>query len=922
MLYGRDAQRAQIGALLDGARASHSGVLVIRGEPGIGKTALLEDARDRAGDMEVLVARGVESEAELPFAGLDQLLRPALHLLDRLPTPQANALEGALGLAGRGGDDRFLISLAVLTLLAELAERRPVLCLVDDAHWLDAPSADALVFVARRLDAEAIVLLFAAREGEVRAFKAGELPSLTLPGLDEEAAAALVARDLRGELAPSVRDYLLQQGGGNALALVELPAALSSAQLAGREPLPERLPVTRGVERLFLERVRRLPQPTRRLLVLAAADDSGELAPILRAADALGIDAHALRPAEDAGLLSIRDTTLRLRHPLVRSAVYGVAPLSERRVAHLALADALDGEAEEDRRAWHRAAATLGTDPEVAAELERSASRARQRGGYGAAADALVRAADLSDDEAERSRRLLLAAEASNLAGQSVRTVTLAERAAALTRDAIMQADLAILRGAAELWHGRPADTCDMLTAAAEAVAPHDSRRTFELVGAAVEAGAIAGDGARMARASGIAAAVTPDPGDERQVFLALLARRGDLLFRWNPAEAARLVRATLGLSAGDEKPRDIVWEAIAAVLAGEYLRAQELYDAAASRARELGALGALVDVLSGQALCGLFFAYVREAAETAHEAVRLAADLGTDESAAHAVGVLAWVSAIQGREDEYRQLADRVALTASRGLALPAAAVAWARAELALAHGRWEEASVELIALSDFKPGFGHPFLALASAPDLVEVAARTGRAELGATAVARLEAWVEHTGPQHVRPLLERCLALRAATPADASHHFEETLRLYEQGGSPFDAARTELLYGEHLRRERRRSEARGHLRAALETFDDLGAAPWAERARAELRASGETARKRDPSTISQLTPQEVQIARMVADGLSNKEVAAQLFLSPRTIDSHLRNVFSKLGITSRTQLARLPLDADAPHRQALPV
>src|SRR5262245_24121596 len=389
MLYGRDPEREAIGALLDAARESRSAALVLRGEAGIGKSALLEDTRDRAGDMHVLVARGVESESELPFATLHQLLRPALDRVDLLPLPQAAALPSALGLEEGGGRERFLVFAAALSLLSELAERRPVLCLVDDAHWLDEPSSDALQFVARRIDAEGIVLLFGARDDEQRLFEAKGVPSLRVGGLDEEAASALLGRG-GADGAPAVRDHLLEQTRGNALALVELPSALSAEQLAGRAALPEALPLTRQLERVFHERVARLPEETRRVLVVAAADESEDLGVVSSVGAALGIPADALGAAERSGLVDIHGSRLVFRHPLVRSAVYGAATSGERRRAHAALADALDGDdAQADRRAWHLASSVAGSDERVLRALDEAAERAAQRAGHVAAARAL-----------------------------------------------------------------------------------------------------------------------------------------------------------------------------------------------------------------------------------------------------------------------------------------------------------------------------------------------------------------------------------------------------------------------------------------------------------------------------------------------------------------------------------------------------
>jgi hypothetical protein len=440
MLYGRDVELSRIGALLDGARRSRSGVLVLRGEAGVGKTALLEDARDRARDMRVLAGSGIESEAELPFAAVHQLARPVLQDVDALPGPQASALRGALGAEDGRSGERFLVSLAVLSLLAEAAEERPLLCLVDDAQWLDDASADALVFVARRLEAEGIAMLFAAREGEARRFDAPGLPELPLGGLDSAAAGALLEDQAGAALAPEVRDRLIEGTGGNPLALLELP--LSEAQLAGTEPLMDPLPVSARVERSFLARVRDLPEDTQTLLLVAAAEDTGVLATVLRAAGRLGAGAQSVDAAEQAGLLHVRGRRLEFRHPLVRSAVYQGAPLSRRQSAHRALAEGLDGESEADRRTWHRAAASVGPDPHVGDELEQAALRAQGRSGFAPASLAFERAAVLTPGEKDRARRLIAAAESAWFAGHPDRAAMLYERARPVASDPVQLADI------------------------------------------------------------------------------------------------------------------------------------------------------------------------------------------------------------------------------------------------------------------------------------------------------------------------------------------------------------------------------------------------------------------------------------------------------------------------------------------------
>ena len=453
VLCGRYSEKEAISASLAAARESRSSVLVLRGEAGVGKTALLEFARESAAGMHVLSARGVESEANLPFAALHQLVRPALGRLDGLPPAQAAALLGALGLAQRGRDDRYLVSLACLTLMSELAERQPVVCLIDDAHWLDPASADALLFVARRLGAEGIAMLIAARDDDVRRFTAPDLPALEVEGLAAGDAAALLTRGADGPIAAEVRDHLVEQTRGNPLALLELPSALTADQLAGRAPIGH-LPVTGGVERVFLERVRRLPGGARRLLLLAAADDTGRLATVLRAAGPAGGGHDALSPAEAAGLVSVNGDRLEFRHPLVRSAVYGGATSGDRRTAHLALAEALPEE-DADRKIWHRAAAAVEPDDEIVDGLEAAAKRARQRGAFAAASLALERAAELTALDAHAGDRLVAAAQAALLAGRMNRAGALAERAEPLVADPLQHAEIALVRGSVELWIGR-----------------------------------------------------------------------------------------------------------------------------------------------------------------------------------------------------------------------------------------------------------------------------------------------------------------------------------------------------------------------------------------------------------------------------------------------------------------------------------
>lgn len=907
MLVGRDAERAAIRALLDAARGAQSGALVLRGEPGIGKTALLEDACEQAKDMHVLPARGVESESDLPFAGIHQLIRPALHLIDQLPAPQAGALQGALGLANGSANHRFLISAGCLSLLSELARQKPVLCLVDNAQWLDAPSADALLFVARRLEAESIAMLFATRESKATRFDARDLEGLELRGLDFESAASLLARLCDEEIDPAVRDVLIEQSGGNPLALVELPSSLSPSQLSGEEALPGTLPLTREVERLFLERVRRLPDPTQRLLLIVAADDTEQLGTVMRAAEAIGIREEALEPAERAGVVSVRGTSLEMRHPLVRSAVYQRAPSRDRRAAHLALAEALDGELESDHRAWHRAAAATGPDAGVAAELESTADRAQLRSGHASAATALVRAAELSIDTPSRARRLVAAAGAAWHAGQPERALSLLDQAGPMVKDAPVRAELCHVRGEIEFRCRHVVDAYETLMTGAAEAAPLDSRKALEMLFDAANAGAYAGDYARVAEAGLRAAALSLGDNSADGLLVGLLIGVGGLQESKTADELPRILEAIAHSDDFDE-PRWLIWAAGGAQVVGDAAKAADLLRRAVALARASGQREKLIPALASFVLDGMIEGRHAVAAEAA-EGLELARDARLRNPTSIFLAVLAWLAAVRGQNEECRAFAAEASESAqATGNALASSIAKWARSLLDLTRGRPKETLTHLAAVRE-GPGVGHPYIALLSTPDLVEASVRTGLRKHARAAFAALERFAQPGAPPWSRALAARCRAL-LAQGEEAEGEFVDALRFHAESNRPFDRARTALLFGEFLRRDRRRTDAREHLRSALDGFEQVAAEPWAKRARAELRASGVTARKRDPSTINRLTPQELQIARFVAEGLSNKEVAAQLFLSPRTIDYHLRRVFVKLEITSRTQLARFDL------------
>jgi DNA-binding CsgD family transcriptional regulator len=901
MLHGRLRECTLIDELLAAAGDRRSGVLVLRGEAGIGKSALLGYAAERAAGLRILRGTGIESESELPFAAVHQLLRPLAGLFDAVPARLGAALRGAFGTGPAGGEDRFLISLGVLSVLAEAAEERPLLCLVDDAHWLDGASADALTFAARRLDAEGVVMLFAARDG----FAAPGLAELPLAGLDLAAAGALLAERSSVDLPAPVRDSLVASTAGNPLALLELPASLSAEQLSGREALPERLPVSADVEQVFLDRVRRQDPATQTLLLVAAAEDAGELGVILRAAGTLGVPAGALDAAEQAGLVRVDGSTLVFCHPLVRTAVYRGATFWQRRETQHALAAALDGDEHADRRAWHLAAAALGPDEAVAAELHRSADRARQRAGHAAAATGYERAAALTADPARRGERLAAAADSAWQAGLPGRARELLDRAGPLSASARSRAAVEHLRGSIESACGELTTAYAILVDAAEPIAALDPVRAARMLTEAGQTAWLAGDVAGLHEA-GRRLAALPAP-DDAVPLSAQLVLGLDSLLSGDTSRAVGHLRAVAGRAAQTPDLRAVLLTAAGAMFLGDDAVAVGLFTTAVARARSAGAaamLPALLAPLSSlEAWSGRFGAAVANATE----GLRIAVENGQDNPAAHLRAVLAWIAAVRGQERECRDFAAAAHAHAMGHRIGPAAGIAsWSLALLDLGAGRPEEARHRLEALAVAGPGDSHPVVGIFSAADLVEAAVRTDREAVARQALARLAGWTGHTGSGWGRALLARCRGLLASGP-EADRHFTEALALHRHGGRPFDTARTELSYGEMLRRRRRRADARVHLRAACELFDRLGLPVWAGLARTELRATGETARRREPGTTGQLTPQEVQIVRIVGEGATNREVAAQLFLSPRTVDYHLRKVFTKLDVSSRAELIK---------------
>ncbi|MFF5210548.1 AAA family ATPase [Streptosporangium sp. NPDC000396] len=887
MLYGREREQRELGRLLAEAAAGRGGAVVVMGEPGGGKSALLRWAGSNQ-EFRVLSCTGVESEAELPFAALQSMLSGAMGHLPGIPGPQAEALRAALGLAAPGGDNRFLVGLATVSLLAELSADGPVLCLVDDAQWLDRPSAEALAFAARRLAAEGVFLLFAAREGAALP----GVPELALKRLDPMAARALLAEHAP-DLPAHVRDRVLAEADGNPLALLELPKTDDGD--SGHLPLPHRL------QDAYQRRIAKLPAPARTALLVAAAEESGALAATLRAMAGLGLTADALAAAEGEGLIAVEEQTVAFRHPLIRTAVYRGAPFTDRLAAHAALADALVGDP--DRAAWHRAAAATGPDDEVAADLEAAALRARGRSGHATAVAALERAVRLTSGEAERARRLALAAEIAVDAGLPDRARHLAGQALRLADDARVLARVATVRAQVEFEHGSLRTVHEVLVAAARQVAPLDPDAAASMLADASRASWSAGDPVRVAQAHRILETLPPDPFRGKLVDSIGGALK---LYSDDAAEAAdgvALLREHV--AQGRSGPPGLRLNvALQALLTGDYDDTRDIMADLAEERRASGAVGWLPAVLCTLATAEVNLGRHRDAIQSAGEALRIAEDTGQPSRVAHAEALLAYVAAVRGDERGTRPAEQSLRRFPAHANALVAAWCEWALALLDLGRGRYE-AALDRLETATRGP-IRHVGPGVHFAADQVEAAVRLGRPERAAEPLARLEQWAAAARLPWEDGLVLRC---RALVTADGTL-YARALELQGEA-RPFERARTELLYGEWLRRERHKAEARMHLREALERFERLGAAPWAEHARAELRAAGESSAPAAADAAAQLTPQELQVVRLAATGATNKEIAARLFLSPKTVGHHLYRAFPKLGVSTRTELARLSLE-----------
>jgi DNA-binding CsgD family transcriptional regulator len=901
-LLGRHVECDVLDRLLGAVRAGESRALVVRGEPGVGKTALLNYLAERASGCRVATAAGVQSEMELAFAGLHQLLAPMLDRLDRLPEPQRDALRTAFGMSVGPVPDRFLVGLAVLGLLSEVAAARPLVCLVDDEQWLDHASAQVLAFVARRLGAEAVGLVFGAR---IPSGDLSGLPELVVGGLRGDDARALLDSVLTGPVDARVRDQIVAETRGNPLALLELPRGLTAAELAGGFGLPGAVPLPGRIEESFRRRVQALPAQTRRLLLLAAAEPAGDPVLVWRATRRLGIGADAAGPAAEAGLVEFGGRVL-FRHPLVRSAAYRSASLEERQQVHRALAEATDPAIDPDRRAWHQAHAAPRPDEDVAAELERSAGRAQGRGGLAAAAAFLERATVLTPDPARRAGRALAAARAKVQAGGSGAALDLLAMAEAGPLSELQRARADLVRAQLAFAARRGSDAAPLLLRAAKRLEPIDAglaRATYlDAMIAAVFAGRLAGPGGdvlAVARAVSVAPPPLHAPGASDLLLDGLAAHYNE-----GYAAAVPILRRALTFGDGVPADRELRWLSLAFTAAMHIWdddRAEVFSKRYVERARKVGALIELPLALSRRVYVLLFAGELTAAASLVEEVHAATEATGTNFTPYAAMGL----AALRGDEIEASALIEAtVKDVPSRGEGLGITAAERANAVLNNGLGRYQKAlaAAQRATADDRELGFSNWALA-----ELIEAAARSGMSETAADAYPRLAEITRASGTDWALGVQARSHAL-LSDGEEAEGLYRLAIARLGRTRARTELARAHLLYGEWLRRGRRRADAREQLRNAHGMLETMGMEGFAERARRELRATGETSRKRTVATTVELTAREAQIARLARDGLSNPEIGIRLFLSPRTVQSHLRNVFTKLGISSRGQLYRV--------------
>jgi DNA-binding CsgD family transcriptional regulator len=906
---GRTSERGQLDRLLAKVLAGESAAVVLRGEAGIGKTALLDHCVGQATDFAVVRVAGAESEMELPFAGLHQLCAPMLANVANLPEPQQNALRVAFGLTSGDAPDRFLVALAVLSLLAETALKRPVLCVVDDAQWLDEASGQVLGFVARRLLAESVLMLFAIREPRKDKQLVG-LTELVIGGLGEEDARALLTAAAPGRIDVSVRDRIVAETRGNPLALLELSKAMSNVELAGGFPAPPSGDLSGQLEQHFLRRFEALPEDKQTFLLAAASDPTGSVALLWRAAQTLGLDAAATAAADVDHMVEI-GMRVQFRHPLVRSAIYSGAAPKDRQAVHLALAQTTDPQADPDRRAWHLALAASGPNDEVAAELERSASRAQARGGLTSAAAFLQRSVALTQDPERRADRALAAAHAQVLAGAfdaALRLLAIAELDAQNERQRVR---IDLLAGHVAAAAGPVAEAPAQLLKAAKRLEPFDirlARETYlDALGSAMYLSQPDGRH-QLHEVSRAALAAPASPGPP--LLTDLLLDGFSLLVTEGRAAAEPTLRQALVSFRSEGLPpeKGFLWGTLTAVAAAtlwDFESSVAIYRRQSDVARKAGALAPLCLTLSGDVYMMVLRGELTAATALAGEVDTLTDAIGLPHVPQG--GLL--VTAFSGDEPDssiYIQAA--IDLATARNEGSSAQVGRWAQAILFNGLGRYQRAlSAAQLATTDVIDWMLTPWVL----PELIEAAVRTGKNALATDALERLDESTRSSEHDWGRGVRARGQAL--VSDADtASEHYQTAIECFGRAGLRTDQARSHLLYGEWLRRQKRRTDARHQLRRAYDVFSEIGMLAFAERALGELRATGETIRKRREDRRDDLTPQEELIARLALAGHTNREIGAQLFISPRTVEFHLRKVFIKLGVTSRKELRH-----SLPHR-----
>ncbi|MET9271465.1 AAA family ATPase [Kribbella sp. NPDC003557] len=901
-LRGRRPELARFKRLVADLRAGHGQVLLVRGEAGIGKSALLDHLARTADGCVVARASGVESEMELPFAGLHQLCAPMLDLADRLPHPQREALEVAFGVRAGAAPDRFVVGAATLTLLSEVAADRPLLCIVDDAQWLDQASAQALTFAARRLFADRIGVVFAARQPVTRPEWRG-LPELVIRGLADHDARALLAAVVPGRIDEHVRDRIVAETRGNPLALLELPRGLSPAELAGGFERPDAQPLASQLEQNFAHRISALPAQSRRLLLTAAAEPVGDIGLLQRALAVLDVPIGAAGPAEEAGLIEL-GATVRFRHPLVRSAAYREASPADRRAAHQALADATDPDLDPDRRAWHRANGALGPDEVIAGELIASADRALRRGGIAASAAFLHRATDLTPDPTVRADRALAAAQAALGAGAFETALKLLVIADEDPANELRQAQAELLRAQITFVTGHGMEAPRLLLDSARRLEPLDAglaRDTYlDALMAAMLAGRLSGDVDLPVVAQAARAAPVPPIPDKRDVLLETLARFFSDDFPAAVPLGREVIESFSGRNGSDDYA-DLRWLWLAGLVAIN-LWDDAGWDVLTARhvrvARDVGDLTQLPLVLGPRLVIDLFAGDFAVAESMVREIEMVREATYAVAARYEAITLAAW----RGQADLAGRLIDASLTDArARGEGGGVASHLWARALLMNSLGQYQDALAAAEEATAYPIEYGVSNWAWS---ELVESAVHTGRPEVAAKAVERLALLAETSATDWGLGVLSRSRALLAVGDV-AESHYQEAIDLLSRTRLRMELARAHLLYGEWLRREGRRRDARGQLRTAYEMFSEPGADAFAERSRRELAATGETVNHRAEQPREALTAQEALIAELAASGLTNPEIGAQMFLSRHTVEWHLRKVFTKLGITSRRQL-----------------